>query len=80
MTVHHTFVSSKSDGSDATLVQPSAWNAAHTIDAATITKAMIENVSAQGMALGRLSAGAGSIEEIPILGLTLALSAGYAMP
>jgi hypothetical protein len=32
MGIKHTFVSSKSDGADATLVQPSNWNDEHTID------------------------------------------------
>jgi hypothetical protein len=31
----HSFISAKSDGSDNTLVQPSNWNAAHTISGAT---------------------------------------------
>jgi hypothetical protein len=36
MAIKHTFVSGKSDGTDATLVQPSNWNASHTIDAGTV--------------------------------------------
>ena len=31
LTINHTFVSSKVDGSDSTLVRPSNWNATHTI-------------------------------------------------
>lgn len=31
MSITHTFVSSKSDGGDSTLVKPSDWNASHTI-------------------------------------------------
>ncbi len=31
-TVVHAFVSAKSDGSDATLIQPGDWNDAHTVD------------------------------------------------
>jgi hypothetical protein len=31
MTITHTFQSAKSDGADTTVVQPSDWNAAHTI-------------------------------------------------
>ena len=34
MALKHAFVSGKSDGSDATLVQPSNWNAAHVVDTA----------------------------------------------
>lgn len=40
MAVTHPFVSGKSDGADATLVRPSNWNAGHTVDPATITRAM----------------------------------------
>src|SRR5581483_5848271 len=35
LTLVHAFVSAKSDGSDATLVQPSNWNAAHKLAGAT---------------------------------------------
>ena len=37
MALNHTFVSGKTDGGDSTLVQPSNWNAAHTIDTGGIT-------------------------------------------
>lgn len=37
MAVKHPFVSGKTDGGDSTLVQPSNWNASHTIDADGIT-------------------------------------------
>lgn len=37
MAVKHPFVSGKTDGGDATLVQPSNWNASHTIDSDGIT-------------------------------------------
>lgn len=63
MAIKHAFTSGKSDGADATLVQPSSWNANHTIDAATVTKAMIENVANQRV-LGRNTAGAGASEEV----------------
>lgn len=52
--IKHPFVSLKGDGTDATQVQPTAWNAAHSFTMAT------------GMLVGRLSAGAGNAEEIPI--------------
>jgi hypothetical protein len=32
MPITHTFVSAKSDGADATLVQPGDWNANHTVE------------------------------------------------
>lgn len=35
MPVTHTFVSGKADGGDSTLVQPSNWNASHSIDTIT---------------------------------------------
>ncbi|MGH9960731.1 MAG: hypothetical protein ACREBC_27020, partial [Pyrinomonadaceae bacterium] len=34
MTVKHSFVSAKADGADATLVNPSSWNAEHALDIA----------------------------------------------
>ncbi len=37
MALKHAFVSGKTDGGDSTLVQPSNWNAAHTIDSDGIT-------------------------------------------
>lgn len=51
--IKHAFTSAKGDGGDATLVRPSNWNAAHTTSMAT------------GNILGRMTAGAGSFEELP---------------
>ncbi len=48
----HPFVSGKSDGGDATLVQPSNWNANHTIEMAT------------ARILGRTTAATGAVEEL----------------
>jgi hypothetical protein len=66
MAIKHPFTSAKADGGDTTLVQPSNWNANHTIDAATITYAMIQNVTATDKLLGRSTAGAGVVEEIAL--------------
>jgi len=52
--IKHAFTSAKGDGGDATLVRPSNWNALHTTSMAT------------GNLLGRLTAGVGSFEEIPV--------------
>ena len=52
VSLKHTFTSAKADGGDATLVQPSNWNAEHTLTCAT------------GKLLGRSSAGTGAVEEI----------------
>lgn len=52
--IKHAFVSAKGDGGDATLVRPSNWNAAHSTSMAT------------GQLVGRLTAGVGVFEEIPI--------------
>lgn len=41
MTITHAFVSGLADGSDATLVRPTNWNAAHTIANDTVTEAML---------------------------------------
>lgn len=50
----HTKVSSKSDGPDSTLIQPSDWNAQHTI------------TLAGSKVLGRDTTGAGAVQELPI--------------
>lgn len=52
--IKHAFTSAKGDGGDATLVRPSNWNAVHSTSMAT------------GQLLGRLTAGVGSFEEIPL--------------
>ena len=64
MGITHAFASAKADGGDATLVKPSDWNAAHVIGAATITLAMLANISATQRLIGRNSAGAGVPEEV----------------
>lgn len=51
--IKHAFTSAKGDGGDATLVRPSNWNATHTTSMAS------------GNILGRMTAGAGSFEELP---------------
>lgn len=48
----HAFQSAKADGSDSTRVQPSNWNAEHSLECAT------------GVILGRVTAGAGAVEEL----------------
>ena len=61
VSLKHSFTSGKADGPDATLVQPSNWNAEHVLTQAT------------GRLLGRTSSGAGATEEIAVgTGLTLA--------
>jgi microcystin-dependent protein len=54
ITINHPFVSAKVDGSDATLVRPSNWNASHDLKMAT------------SRIIGRLTAGPGLAEELPI--------------
>lgn len=54
ITIKHQFVSLKGDGTDATQVQPSNWNATHSLSMAS------------GQLVGRLTAGVGAFEEIPI--------------
>lgn len=54
ISIKHAFQSAKGDGGDATLVRPSNWNADHATSMAT------------GKLLGRLTAGTGAFEEIPI--------------
>lgn len=45
MAVKHAFTSAVADGADNTLVQPSDWNADHTIDDATITAAKLHGAA-----------------------------------
>lgn len=54
ISLKHAFTSPKADGTDSTLVQPSNWNAEHTITLAA------------GKVLGRDSSGAGTAQELPI--------------
>jgi hypothetical protein len=49
MAIKHNFVSAIADGADATQVRPSNWNADHTIDAGTITDAMLTTTLASGV-------------------------------
>ncbi|HEY7824295.1 MAG TPA: hypothetical protein VIG24_15745 [Acidimicrobiia bacterium] len=63
VSLKHSFTSAKSDGPDNTLVQPSSWNAEHTLTQAT------------ARILGRTTAGTGATEELSV-GANLLLSAG----
>ena len=54
VSLKHTFQSAKPDSSDTTLIQPSNWNAEHTLTAAA------------GKVLGRDTSGAGVVQELPI--------------
>lgn len=54
ITVNHQFVSAKGDGTDATVVRPSNWNASHNINLAT------------NKIIGRLTAGNGLAEELAV--------------
>jgi hypothetical protein len=61
VSVKHAFISGKPDGADSTLVQPSNWNAEHTL---TLGSSKL---------LGRITSGIGAVEEITVgSGLTLA--------
>jgi len=50
MAIKHAFVSGKSDGADASLVQPSNWNANHDIEAGTITDTHVAAGNKDGVA------------------------------
>lgn len=63
VSLKHAFQSAKADGGDTTLVQPSNWNAEHSLSMAT------------SRLLGRTTAGAGAVEELTV-GTGLTLSAG----
>lgn len=64
MSITHAKVSAKPDGGDAGQVQASDWNANHVIAAATITLAMLANISTTQRLIGRNTAGAGVPEEV----------------
>jgi hypothetical protein len=63
VSLKHAFTSAKSDSADTTLVQPSNWNAEHTLTLAT------------SRLIGRTTAGTGAAEEIAVSS-DLSLSAG----
>jgi hypothetical protein len=63
LSLKHSFNSPKSDGTDATLVQPSNWNAEHSLTLGT------------AKLVGRTTSGTGAAEEISV-GAGLTLSAG----
>jgi len=63
ISLKHAFTSPKADGADSTLVQPSNWNAEHTLTIGT------------GKLAGRTTAGTGAMEEISV-SADLTLSAG----
>src|SRR6478735_5786113 len=62
ITLGHTFVSTKAQGADATVVSKNEWNASHTFTMAT------------GMLLGRTTAAAGAVEEITPLATDFTIS------
>lgn len=64
ISLKHAFTSGKADGTDSTLIQPSNWNAEHSISCAT------------NMLLGRQTAGTGAIEEISCTAAGRSLIAG----
>lgn len=63
VSLKHAFTSAKPDGPDATQVQPSNWNAEHTLTCAT------------ARVLGRTTAGDGAVEELTA-GTGITLSGG----
>lgn len=63
MAIVHTQVSAKPGSADPSIVDSADWNAAHTIQAATITYAMIQNVAA-GSLLFNPTAGASVLQEV----------------
>jgi hypothetical protein len=67
MAITHAFVSGKADGGDSSLVQPSNWNAAHNIDNATVTRAMLEGTAVNWQFLGKASLGANAATVGPVV-------------
>jgi hypothetical protein len=68
LAVTHAFVTAKTDGSDASLLRPSNWNANHTITMDTNTL------------MGKASAGTGPAEAIPVSAATIAMLASADIP
>jgi hypothetical protein len=64
LSLAHAFASAKADGADPTDVQPSHWNAAHTLTCAS------------GVILGRQTAGVGAVEELSLAGTFMPLTGG----
>lgn len=67
MTITHTFTSPKADGADNTLVQPSDWNAAHTL-AAGYTFLRTASVTLTDAQIKTLGNGGTDVELIPAPG------------
>jgi hypothetical protein len=65
ISVKHAFASAKADGADPTDVQPSNWNAAHAMQCAS------------GFLVGRLTAGVGAVEEIPVTNFVGSVSPAF---
>ena len=76
MAVKHDFVSAVADGADATLVRPSNWNAAHTIDNSTITNDMLAGSIAASKLVGTDIATVGTITTGTWNGTDVAVGAG----
>jgi len=66
LSLKHSFESVKADGDDSTLVQPSNWNAEHSL------------IMSTGQLLGRATAGSGSAEEIAVDDSLVLSAAGLA--
>lgn len=56
MAIKHLFTSAVADAGDATIVEPSDWNANHVIDPGTVTRAHLEATGKNWQFLGRATA------------------------
>jgi len=63
MSVKHQYISAVPDAGDASLVQPSNWNADHTVDDNTLVAAKL-SASATNVLFGRSTSGSGAGEEV----------------
>lgn len=81
MSVTHTFTSGKADGGDATLVQPSNWNAAHTITSVPASGVIstTDATAASSKTVGSIVA-AGGIAASGALWCDTIISAGTGTP
>lgn len=77
MAVTHLFVSGKTDGADATLVQPGDWNDAHTIGAGTVTRAQLEATGKGWQFLGSASGNTTTVGPVVWTGTFRQIEAWY---
>lgn len=67
MAVKHAFTNPKADGGDATIVRPSNWNADHTIDPGSISRAQLDATGKGWQFLGGSTLGSAAVTVGPLV-------------